>query len=398
MPLESAKEGTPGFGRNVAREIEAGKPEKQAVAIAYSKARGDDAANDQDVVIQPLVRAAGILIVCAGEMLLLRRSGNGDHAGEWCIPGGKIEDGETSAEAACRETAEETGIVVPIDAIAEWTRTISAEVDFTAYVASIADKPEVVLDETESDEYFWAPLSNLPSPLHPGMEMVLARFGMDELGIAEAMSRNQLASPSVYQNLVLFNIRITGTGLSYRVDHDEYVWRDPSLYLNPRFIKRCNGLIVIWEHPEGTIVDSQEFADRIVGTVFLPYVPADKPDEVWAIVKMYDDAAIRELETNPYSTSPSVTLRKGANAMKDLDGEQLLIEGVPALIDHVALCAHGVWDKGGPPDGVESADIIRADSVTGHLPASKAHVKHTSSLAVGVAFAAAVLVATKGTS
>lgn len=41
MPLENAKPGTPGFGRNIAREIEAGKPPKQAEAIAYSKARGD---------------------------------------------------------------------------------------------------------------------------------------------------------------------------------------------------------------------------------------------------------------------------------------------------------------------------------------------------------------------
>lgn len=344
-----------------------------------------------------MLRAAGILIVCAGEILLLKRGGDGDHAGEWCIPGGKVEEGETTAQTACRETAEESGVVVPIEAVAEWTRTISSEVDFTTYVASIAEKPEVVLDETESSEFIWCKLDALPSPLHPGMVMVLKRFGMDELAIAEAMSLGQLASPSVYQNLVLFNIRITGTGLSYRVDHDEYVWRDPSLYLNDRFMKRCNGLIVIWEHPEGTIVDSQEFADRIVGTVFLPYVPADKPEEVWAIVKMYDDAAILELETNPYSTSPSVTLRKGSNATKDLDGEQLLIEGVPALVDHVALCAHGVWDKGGPPDGVESADIIRADSVAGHLPTPETRVKHNSSLAVGVSFATAVLVATKGT-
>ncbi len=348
----------------------------------------------EDKPAAPL-RAAGVLIVCAGEVLLLKRGGDGDHAGEWCIPGGKIEDGETSAQAAVRETVEEAGIVVPIEAIAEWTRTINGGVDFTTYVASIADKPEVVLDETESSEFVWCKLDALPSPLHPGMDMVLLRFGMDELAIAEAMSQGKLASPSVYQNLVLFDIRITGTGLSYRMDHDEYVWRDPSLYLNERFIKRCNGLIVIWEHPEGTIVDSQEFADRIVGTTFLPYI---KGDEVWAITKMYDDAAIHELETNPYSTSPSVTLRKGSNAMKDLDGEQLMIEGVPALIDHVALCRNGVWDKGGPPDGVVSADIIRADSITGHLCAPKSRDTQNSPLAVGMAFASAVIVATKGTS
>ena len=39
MPLEHAKEGTPGFSRNIKREEAAGKPQDQAVAIAYSMSR-----------------------------------------------------------------------------------------------------------------------------------------------------------------------------------------------------------------------------------------------------------------------------------------------------------------------------------------------------------------------
>jgi hypothetical protein len=41
MPLVSGKKAKTrkGFSTNVKREIEAGKPQKQAVAIAYSKAR-----------------------------------------------------------------------------------------------------------------------------------------------------------------------------------------------------------------------------------------------------------------------------------------------------------------------------------------------------------------------
>lgn len=41
MPLvKGAKARTPkGFGENVKREMKAGKPQKQAVAIAYSEAR-----------------------------------------------------------------------------------------------------------------------------------------------------------------------------------------------------------------------------------------------------------------------------------------------------------------------------------------------------------------------
>lgn len=42
MPLEKAEPGTPGFSRNIEREMEAGKPQKQAVAIAYEKSREDE--------------------------------------------------------------------------------------------------------------------------------------------------------------------------------------------------------------------------------------------------------------------------------------------------------------------------------------------------------------------
>ena len=40
MPLESGQS-KEAFSHNVKAEMKAGKPQKQAVAIAYSKARGD---------------------------------------------------------------------------------------------------------------------------------------------------------------------------------------------------------------------------------------------------------------------------------------------------------------------------------------------------------------------
>lgn len=39
MPLiKNAKPGTKGFGKNIATEINSGKPKKQAIAIAFSEA------------------------------------------------------------------------------------------------------------------------------------------------------------------------------------------------------------------------------------------------------------------------------------------------------------------------------------------------------------------------
>lgn len=65
-------------------------------------------------------RLAARLIVLSGDRLLaLRAEDPTDPAvGEWFeIPGGGVEPGETTADAALRETAEETGYLVPAAAV-----------------------------------------------------------------------------------------------------------------------------------------------------------------------------------------------------------------------------------------------------------------------------------------
>ncbi len=58
-----------------------------------------------------LVPSANVVTVNdAGEILLIRRADNGN----WALPGGAMDIGESLPEAAVRETAEETGIEVAI--------------------------------------------------------------------------------------------------------------------------------------------------------------------------------------------------------------------------------------------------------------------------------------------
>jgi len=174
-----------------------------------------------------------------------------------------------------------------------------------------------------------------------------------ELDIAREIRDGALDSPQKFANVWLFAIRITGTGASYRKGKKEFVWRDPSLYLNDEFLARCNGLPVILNHPPDNVLDAEEYHKRNVGSVFLPYV---RGDEVWAIAKIFDDATAELLQTKQVSTSPAVVFGDPtANETEKLaSGATLLIEGEPSLLDHVALCWLGVWDKGGPPTGVES--------------------------------------------
>lgn len=53
----------------------------------------------------------GVGVVClrGGQVLLVRR-GQAPRAGEWSLPGGRLELGETLAECAVRELREETGV------------------------------------------------------------------------------------------------------------------------------------------------------------------------------------------------------------------------------------------------------------------------------------------------
>ncbi|WP_336986677.1 (deoxy)nucleoside triphosphate pyrophosphohydrolase [Altererythrobacter aquiaggeris] len=61
----------------------------------------------------PVVAAA--ITGSSGKILLHQRPAGKDHAGLWEFPGGKVEPGETPAEALVREIAEELGIKLTTD-------------------------------------------------------------------------------------------------------------------------------------------------------------------------------------------------------------------------------------------------------------------------------------------
>ena len=61
----------------------------------------------------PIAGVGAVITNCAGQVVLIRR-GKPPRAGQWSIPGGKLEWGETVKQALLREVFEETGLHVEI--------------------------------------------------------------------------------------------------------------------------------------------------------------------------------------------------------------------------------------------------------------------------------------------
>jgi 8-oxo-dGTP diphosphatase len=61
----------------------------------------------------PVVAVAAIVFDPEGRVLLVERA-KPPGVGEWSVPGGRLEDTETLAQAVAREVREETGLVVEV--------------------------------------------------------------------------------------------------------------------------------------------------------------------------------------------------------------------------------------------------------------------------------------------
>ncbi len=123
--------------------------------------------------------SVGAVVVRDDELLLIRR-GRGPAQGQWSVPGGRVEWGETLAEAVVREVAEETGLQVICGEYIGLVERISQEyhyviLDFWAY--PMADEPLIAGDDAA--EAAWVPLSDLTDlNLVSGMLEFLADHGI----------------------------------------------------------------------------------------------------------------------------------------------------------------------------------------------------------------------------
>lgn len=288
---------------------------------------------------------SGIMFRQGKFVFLIQRSDDGT----WCQPGGTVEPGELAIDAARREVLEEVGYQYDGPLTPH-----SVYGDYLTFRAEVPERFEAKLND-ESLAAGWFHIDDLPTPLHQPFAEMLAQQALNETEVAALIADGTLSSPQFFINMWMFAIRVTGTGVTWRSADQQMAFRNPDDYLTPEFLQRVAGVPLIWLHPEKNKLDSDEFAKRVIGTLTNSWV-ADN-GEVWAIARLYDAEAAEIMATRQLSTSPTVTYSEAQDSIIKIDGQPLLVEGSPVLLDHVAICEQGVWDKLLSPTGVKSDSI-----------------------------------------
>ena len=117
---------------------------------------------------RPIV-AVGAVILDAGRVLLVRR-GQEPLKGEWSLPGGAVEVGETLEAALVREVREETSLDVVVGPVVEVLDSIRHDavgraqyhyviVDYACRVR--AGTPTAAVRGTDADDVQWVPVEEL---------------------------------------------------------------------------------------------------------------------------------------------------------------------------------------------------------------------------------------------
>ncbi len=116
----------------------------------------------------------------AGRLLLIRR-GHAPSAGLWSVPGGRVEPGETGAEAVVREVAEETGLRVVPRSVVGRVRIPGDGVLFTVtdWLCTLAEPDQVPVAGDDADDVRFVDAGALAAlEMAPGVVTALGGWGV----------------------------------------------------------------------------------------------------------------------------------------------------------------------------------------------------------------------------
>ena len=151
----------------------------------------------------------------------------GAHAGQWAIPGGRLEPGETPEAAALRELCEEVGVKLDADAVLGRLDDFATRSGFVITpVVLWAEKPvELIANPSEVAHVYRVPLDVLEEPHVPEL-LSIAESDRPVLSIPIAMLGTSIYAPTA---AILFQLReVALHGRATRVAHYEqplFAWK-----------------------------------------------------------------------------------------------------------------------------------------------------------------------------
>ncbi|MGP4015444.1 nucleotide triphosphate diphosphatase NUDT15 [Saccharopolyspora sp. 5N708] len=132
-------------------------------------------ASDDQLLRGPFVGTSAV-VVRDGQVLLGRRLG-AHGAGQWSFPGGKVDAGESPADATARELAEETGLVATAVTPIGWTSDVFAAEGLhfvTLHHLVVATGEPTVREPDKVEGWSWHEWDALPDPLFGPVQALIA--------------------------------------------------------------------------------------------------------------------------------------------------------------------------------------------------------------------------------
>ena len=130
-------------------------------------------------------RAVAAVVIDKGRFLVVRRSQSVRAPGLYCFPGGHIEEGESEAEAVCREMREELSVACfPQKAV--WRCVTSWGIDVAWWLAHLAAESQLVANPEEIAEVHWLTPEemNLRGEMLESNELFLGALDRGEIELA----------------------------------------------------------------------------------------------------------------------------------------------------------------------------------------------------------------------